>query len=104
MYGNESDFMLNPSSMNKIPTEAEPNNRYIFTSLHFGQGKDLRAINRKTYNLLDWLGDWGGLLDGLKMIANIFVTPLTTLALKANLFEMFARVKPPQENSSQTQQ
>ena len=104
IYGNESDFMLNPSVYNKNPTEEEPDNAYIFTSLYFGQGKDLRAINRKTYNLLDWLGDWGGLLDGLKMIAKIFVSPLTTLALRANLFEMFARVKSPQENSSQTQQ
>ena len=95
MHSIESDLQLNPSAMNKIPTQAEPNNRYIFTSIYFGQGKDLHAINRKTYNLLDWLGDWGGLLDGLKMIAKILVTPLTTLALKINLFETFARVRSP---------
>ena len=55
--------------MNKNPTEEEPDNPYIFTSLYIGQGKDLMTINRKTYNLLDWLGDWGGLLDWLKMIS-----------------------------------
>ena len=69
MFGSESDFILNPSSLNKLPTQAEPDNAYIFSSLYLGQGKDLMTINRKTYNLLDWLGDWGGLLDGLRMVA-----------------------------------
>ena len=68
MFGSESDFLLNPSLLNKLPTQEEPNNRYIFSSLYLGQGKDLLTINRKTYNLLDWLGDWGGLLDGLRMV------------------------------------
>ena len=68
MFGSESDFLHNPSLMNKVPTQAEPNNRYIFSCLYLGQGKDLVIINRQTYNLLDWLGDWGGLLDGLRMV------------------------------------
>ena len=29
---------------------------------------DLRTINRKTPSLLDWLGDWGGLMDGLNFV------------------------------------
>ena len=69
MFGSESNFVLYPSSLHTLPTEAEPDNAYIFSSLYLGQGKDLVKINRKTYNLLDWLGDWGGLLDGLRMVA-----------------------------------
>ena len=41
MFGSESDFLHNPSLMNKVPTQAEPNNRYIFSSLYLGQGNDL---------------------------------------------------------------
>ena len=98
MYGNESDFLLNPSIFNKNPTEEALDNAYIFTSVYFGQGKDLIAIHRKTYNLLDWLGDWGGLLDGLKMISQLLVTPFSALSLKATLFSKFARVKSSQQH------
>ena len=36
MFGSESDFLHNPSLMNKVPTKAEPNNRYIFSCLYLG--------------------------------------------------------------------
>ena len=34
---------------------------------------DYLTINRKTDNLLDWMGDWGGLIDGLSLIAEIII-------------------------------
>ena len=42
---------------------------------------DLKINNRKTYDLLDWLGDVGGLLDGLYLLVELFVASYTTLAL-----------------------
>jgi len=71
----------NPSSSNKLPTEEAPDNKYLFTSLYIGQGKDLLTINRQTYSLLDWFGDWGGLLDGLRLVAQVLVSPISSLAL-----------------------
>ena len=45
----------------------------------------MRQVSRKTYGLLDWLGDWGGLMDALFMIAEILVAPFSAAAYKAKL-------------------
>ena len=37
-------------------------------------------IERATYSALDWLGDVGGLFDGLKIIASLLVAPISALA------------------------
>ena len=42
--------------------------------------------------MLDWLGDWGGMMDGLFMIAEIFITPFSAIALKAKLLTQFAKI------------
>ena len=36
-------------------------------------------IERKTYNLLEWLGDVGGLYDALKIIGSAIVAPISAL-------------------------
>ena len=46
---------------------------------------DVLKINRKTDSLLDWLGDWGGLLDGLNLIVELFLESLSFYALKSRL-------------------
>ena len=46
---------------------------------------DVPKIRRKTDSLLDWLGDWGGLLDSLHFLADILVSPLTAYMMKSNL-------------------
>ena len=38
---------------------------------------DVRNITRKTYGLLDWFGDWGGLLDSLFLIAELICYPIS---------------------------
>lgn len=81
------------SSWNQFPTPDEPNAKYKFVGLEFKQGKSIREINRETYSLLDWLGDWGGLMDALFMIAEVIVAPFSAIALKARLVAVFARVK-----------
>ena len=100
LYSMESDKILNSSTHKNFPTDQEPDNTYIFTSLYVGQGKDLTRINRRTYNLLDWLGDWGGLLDGLKLITGMLLSPLSNLALNSRLVQTFARVKSPRSQTS----
>ena len=34
---------------------------------------ELKKINRKTDGFFDWLGDWGGLQDGLTLLVDIVV-------------------------------
>ena len=46
---------------------------------------DLIKVRRKTDSLLDWLGDWGGLLDSLYFIAEILVSPLAAYTMKSKL-------------------
>ena len=55
---------------------------------------DMNVINRKTDNLLDWLGDWGGLLDGLRYVCHIILTPYTSYALQLLLTKSLVRFVP----------
>ena len=50
----------------------------------------MREISRQMYSLLDWMGDWGGLIDALFMLAQAVMSPLSLLALKAKLAVAFA--------------
>ena len=43
---------------------------------------DFMTINRKTDNFLDWMGDWGGLIDGLTLIAEIIINAYQVYSLK----------------------
>ena len=38
---------------------------------------DLRTYDREVYNFLDWLGDLGGLYDGIRGIFMIFLAVMT---------------------------
>ncbi len=51
----------------------------------------MRQINRKTYSFLEWLGDCGGLMDALYLIAEFLVGPLSIFALKSRLVSTLVR-------------
>ena len=51
-------------------------------------------INRKTDSFFDWLGDWGGLLDGLTLIVEIIVNAYQRYALKIKVAWLFVRHLP----------
>ena len=55
---------------------------------------DLKKINRKTDSLLDWLGDWGGLLDGLSFIGRHLISNYSLYALNAQLTLLLVRFVP----------
>ena len=42
-------------------------------SVELSLNKDLKQINRKTDSFFDWLGNWGGLQDGLTLLVDIVV-------------------------------
>ena len=46
-------------------------------SLAFEMNLNLRTYDREVYNFLDWLGDLGGLYDGIRGIFMIFLAVIT---------------------------
>ena len=55
---------------------------------------DVPKIRRKTDSLLDWLGDWGGLLDSLYFIASILVSPFSEYMMKSKLASLLVKFIP----------
>ena len=50
------------------------------------------TYERTTYSILDWLGDIGGLFDGLVLGAQVLLTPITAFALRRELLsEIFLK-------------
>ena len=47
--------------------------------------KEITRIERQTYSLLEWIGDVGGLIDGLSILARIFIAPISAYSLKATM-------------------
>ena len=45
-------------------------------------------LERQTYSLLDWLGDVGGLYDGLGIVVGAFVSTLSSIRLKNKLLDL----------------
>ena len=81
------------SAWNRFPTEEDPLSRYKFTSVEINFSPDMITINRDTYSLLDWLGDLGGLLDALYIIASIFIFPIARFSLHARLLSTLFRYR-----------
>ena len=80
-----------PSAWTKFPTAENPNTRYKFTSLVVFLDPDLTIIERQTYSVLEWLGDVGGLFDGLKIIGGVIIGPMAEFSLKATLLSQIFR-------------
>lgn len=66
-----------PSSWTNFPTPENPSLQYKFIGLDFTFSPNVIDINRTTYGFLDWLGDTGGLIDGLFLLADFFVSPIS---------------------------
>ena len=56
------------------------------------------TINRSTYDILDCLGDVGGLMDILVLIFKIIMLPFTTFNLKSFLLTTMFRLVPSRES------
>ena len=55
---------------------------------------DLVVINRKTDSLFDWLGDWGGFLDGLSLIAELIMESYSLYQIKTFLTRLLIQLAP----------
>ena len=61
------------------------NGRYKFSSVSLYFSQDESLIERQTYSALEWLGDVGGLYDGLRLSILLIMTPLASFTLKVEL-------------------
>ena len=71
--------------MSRWTTKLEPDNKYKVVSLYIALTLDQIVIERQTYNILEWLGDVGGLFDMLRLLGKFFISPLAAFALKVEL-------------------
>jgi len=69
------------SNFDVWPTRANPEAHYKIVGLFTELSQSLITTERKTYSCLEWLGDIGGLHDGLLLLAPFFFSPIATLAL-----------------------
>ena len=74
------------SFVDQWPSRENPDAAYKFVSLWFELSQSLITTERKTYSILEWIGDVGGLFDGLMIIASNLITPFATLTLQFALF------------------
>ena len=83
-----------PSSWSKFPTDENPWNKYKFGSVNLFLSAGKMITERSTYNILEWLGDVGGLFDALRYLGLFFVSPYVAFTYKAKmLFSLFRFVK-----------
>lgn len=72
-----------PSIADVWPTKENPTSLYKFGSIWLELGQRQTIIERKTYSLLEFLGDVGGLWDGLTLLFDIIIQPIASLKMKA---------------------
>ena len=60
---------------------------------YFELSNEKVIIEREAYSVLEWLGDVGGLFDGLRVIAYIIIGPITSLKVKSYLLKLFSEVQ-----------
>ena len=73
---------------------------YKFNSLWLELSSSKNTIERSTYDMLQWLGDVGGLYDGLILIIRFFISPLIAVCVKAEMHaEVFKYEKQETEKS-----
>ena len=63
-------------------------------SIELSLDEELLEINRKTDSFFDWLGDWGGLQDGLTLLVEIIIHLYEVYALRISLASTFIRILP----------
>ena len=80
------------------PTEEEPYNKYKFTGVEIIFSQDITIYKRSTYSFLEWLGDVGGLYDGLKILIFLILSPISAFALKTEVLVSIFHINKPHQD------
>ena len=69
------------------PTKEDPS-IYKFNSFWIELREWRTIIERETYSLFDWMGDVGGLYDGLGLLIHRLLKPIAVFALNSELLTL----------------
>ena len=72
------------SGLNVWPTRENPS-MYKFNSFYMELKQEKSTLERQTYSLLEWVGDVGGLYDGLSIIGHFLTGPIAVFAVKVDV-------------------
>ena len=61
---------------------------YKFNSVTLNLHLEHTTAERQTYSLLDWIGDIGGLFDGLRIFIGKIIAPIAAIALRSDLLTL----------------
>lgn len=56
--------------------DLNPDGQYKFGSIEINIDTNLNRVSRETYQILDWLGDVGGLTDAILFIIQFLLLPV----------------------------
>ena len=77
-----------PSSWTNYPS------LYKFTGFELNLSFDENITQRETYDILEWMGDLGGLFEALQIIGYIIMAPITAFALSSHMANLLFLIKP----------
>ena len=80
-----------------------PNGRYKFSSFQINLDNRIKVSNRQTYDVLDWLGDCGGLADALFRLASFVISVFTSYNIKNVLLTTLFRSTQSSKKDAQPQ-
>ena len=70
------NFIKNFASGWTADLQKNPDGNYKFGGIGFLVDREVIVLNRQAYDLLDYLGDIGGLIDALRYIVALVFSPL----------------------------
>ena len=92
------------SAWKDFPTSENPDGRFKYFSVALDINRDSIIYNRSTYSFLDWVADVGGIFSGLLGIANIFILPVQSLAVKAAIASKLVFFRPSDDSGNSDNQ
>ena len=78
-------FKETVSSLHNTWPTIEANGLFKFDSFYFELSSSMFQYERQTYSALEFVGDIGGLYDGLNQLSRMLLAPIATIALKQKL-------------------
>ena len=82
-----------PAVHNTFPSY-QGSNRLKLNSVQLTLDQKKIVIERTIYSVLDWIGDIGGLYDGLRLMADFFMINYAVAMMKQELLRLFMITQP----------
>ena len=95
MFGNGKSTIFNNYDATKTELDTVENSFYSdMFRFEIKAEPNLKKISRKTDSILEWLGEWGGLLDALNFLGKHLLSSYTSYNLQNSLALLLVRFIP----------